>query len=398
MKFARLSRLVAIATAAAALSSILAWNSVKAITFEEKAVDQTQFIAIARPYGENKYDLLVIEQIPGKQACWSESGSNPVLVDPLLLNFDFTGICRRSTDSNGYSIRIAGQDYGLDYLLSVVEHNGELELVGISRTDPYGAEILVGRTRGLSSGNFHKILLEPGWRFGKRTYEGKELGHVYFSTDQLATGTPTPSAPETTTSFTDISNDIYKPEIQQAVALGFIAGFNDQTFRPTQPLTREQLVSMVIDALKTIPNVSTAVSNNESTQLFNDVEPSRWSAAKIAWAQQNNIVDGYPNNTFQPTQPVKRAELMAVLHRAAEYAKSQLGQTPQLTPTQNPKAFSDIAGHWSEALVEQMSAYCGVASPLNETGSAFAPNTPALRNYAAAATLRTLNCIKSSTQ
>jgi hypothetical protein len=42
-----------------------------------------------------------------------------------------------------------------------------------------------------------------------------------------------------------------------------------------------------------------------------------------------------------------------------------------------------------------MSAYCGVASPLNETGNAFSPNLAARRNYAAAATLRMLNCIRN---
>jgi hypothetical protein len=31
-----------------------------------------------------------------------------------------------------------------------------------------------------------------------------------------------------------------------------------------------------------------------------------------------------------------------------------------------------------------MSGFCGVASPLNEQGSAFVPNDPARRNYAAA--------------
>jgi hypothetical protein len=28
---------------------------------------------------------------------------------------------------------------------------------------------------------FMKIILEPGWRFSRRTFEGKSLGHFYFS-------------------------------------------------------------------------------------------------------------------------------------------------------------------------------------------------------------------------
>jgi hypothetical protein len=156
-----------------------------AFTFGQQEIDQKQIIAIARPYGDNQYDLLILQQIPGKQQCWSESGSNPVIVEPLLLNFDFTGICERSTDSNGYSIRIDGQDYGLDYLLRIVQRNGELVLVGTHRTDSRQPEIVVGRTHGLGAG-FLKISLLPGWQFTKRTYEGQVLSHVYLTGERSA--------------------------------------------------------------------------------------------------------------------------------------------------------------------------------------------------------------------
>src|SRR6056297_3510108 len=92
--------------ASVSFSGLMPFNiPANASTFEEQTIQQNNVVAIARPYGQGKYDLLIIEQIPDKRACWTESGSNPVLVDPLLLNFDFTGICRRATDSNGYSIR-----------------------------------------------------------------------------------------------------------------------------------------------------------------------------------------------------------------------------------------------------------------------------------------------------
>lgn len=164
----------------ATFSSITALNPVKASTFEETPVEQSQFIAVSQPYGDNKYNLIVIEQIPGKQACWAETGATPVNVDILLLNFDFSGHCRRSTDANGYSIRFNGQDLGLDYLLSIVERNGEIQLIGTNRLDRSQPQILVGTTQGVIGGPM-KIQLNPGWRFSKRTYQGKVLGHVYFS-------------------------------------------------------------------------------------------------------------------------------------------------------------------------------------------------------------------------
>jgi len=38
----------------------------QATLFEQREVNQEDFIAIARPYGNGKYDLLILQQIPGK--------------------------------------------------------------------------------------------------------------------------------------------------------------------------------------------------------------------------------------------------------------------------------------------------------------------------------------------
>jgi len=163
-------------------------------TFDNAEVNPDNFIAVAAPYGNNQHQLLIIEQISKKQLCWSESGSNPVNVEPLLLKFDFTGICGRSTDSNGYSIRMNGEDLGLEYLLRVVKRDGDLVLVGSNRRNLSAPPIEIGRTNGVSDG-FGKIVLNPGWRLTRRTYQGKPLGHIYITSD----GTP-PTTQDSNTS------------------------------------------------------------------------------------------------------------------------------------------------------------------------------------------------------
>jgi len=370
--------------------------------FGQQEVTQNNFIAIASPGGRG-YSLLVLEQIPSGRPCWSESGNTPVVINPLLLTYDdFTRDCRRGTDGNSYSIRIDGQDYG-NYVLRIVQRQGELVLVGAHRQDRTQPEIVIGRTRGLSATGqeFLKIFLDPGWRFTKRTFEGNVLGHTYLTGDTTAMGNPpniTPGVtpPPATASFRDISNDIYKTEIEQAVTLGFIAGFqDDNTFRPLQAVTREQIVSMVIEALSKIPGTNVTVPTSNTTRPYPDVESNRWSAAKIKWAKEKNIVTGYPNGNFRPTQAVTRAELIVILKKATEYARTQKGLTTELGQPNALLNFSDIGGHWGANQITQMSGYCRVASAVNEQGSNFQPNSQSLRNYAAAATLRMVNCIKA---
>lgn len=185
-------------------ASSIALPAARASTFDEKEIAQDQMIAIASPY-RHGYNLVVIEQVPGKEKCWAEHGISPVTVDPLLMNFDFTGHCRRATDSNGYSVRMGGEERGSDYLLKIVKEGDELVLIGTTRSGD--APITLGRTHGITGGA-NKIFLNDGWRFTKRSYQGKELGHFYFSdgvANTAQTSTPQTVAETTPTNLQKVS-------------------------------------------------------------------------------------------------------------------------------------------------------------------------------------------------
>ena len=65
MKLTRRSRIAT--SVLLALSSLMPITSpVKATGFQEQEINQSQVIAVARPYGEGKFDLLVIEQKIGR--------------------------------------------------------------------------------------------------------------------------------------------------------------------------------------------------------------------------------------------------------------------------------------------------------------------------------------------
>lgn len=362
----------------------------------EEPVAEGQLIAVAVPAGSIGYNLAVVEQIPGKQKCWSESGSQPTIIDPLWTTFDFTNSCRRSSDSNGYSVRLDGQDTSLDYLLSLVPKGNELQLIAQNRNDR--SRTVVGQTFGTAEGKYLKVLLNPGWKFTKKNIDGKVLGHFFFSGDSqaiAAAGGTAPKPPEAVaaSSFTDTSQDIYKKEIEQAVALGFIAGYKDKTFRPEEPLTREQLVSMVYGALTTIDSLKLEAPTSVPTQPYPDVDSARWSAAKIQWAKESEIVKGYPDGSFKPDKPVTRAELVTVLEKVAQFANVKQGKPAELAMNQAATTFSDTNNHWGQKTIQTMSAYCKVASAEQEVGNSFNPDAAAKRDYAAAATLRTHHCL-----
>ncbi|MBL1178900.1 S-layer homology domain-containing protein [Pantanalinema sp. GBBB05] len=210
-----------------------------------------------------------------------------------------------------------------------------------------------------------------------------------------------------TTQFRDIAGDIYANEIEQAVTLGIVAGFEDQTFRPQTPVTREQLVSTVVRAMGKVPLANQSQTTNSTlptvptqitTNPFSDVDKTRWSAPQIQYLKDLGIVRGYPDGTFHPTQTVTRAELIVMLQAVdrylVEFRGNWDGRRPYTQPV--PLNFSDIQNHWARATITEMSGNCHtgqVATPLNETGTQFAPNTAAQRNYAAAAIVREVRCL-----
>ncbi|MDJ0681359.1 MAG: DUF3747 domain-containing protein [Xenococcaceae cyanobacterium MO_167.B52] len=175
----KLTPLVAVVSAI----SLTSFQPINAVNFGEKNIEEDNVAIIATPF-RHGYTLMLVEQIPDQRRCWSEYGSNPVVIDPLLLEFDFTYVCKRSTDSNGYSIRLDQEDIGMDYLIDIVEEDGELHLVGIHR-NPKVPRLYIGKTNGITEGSL-KIFLNKGWQLTKRTYQGIETEHFYLSGSSVA--------------------------------------------------------------------------------------------------------------------------------------------------------------------------------------------------------------------
>ena len=147
--------------------------------FESKPLLQDQFIVLGRPIGDSQWTLLVLEQIKPEPRCWVQRTDG--LIDPSLNRFNFTGICGRYIDSNGYSLRSGGEDQGSRVRLRLRQQAGELLL----ETSPWQhpSSVVIGQAPiPLRDPNgFIRIRLNPGWRLERRVYLGKPLGHLYFA-------------------------------------------------------------------------------------------------------------------------------------------------------------------------------------------------------------------------
>ena len=145
--------------------------------FQAKEVDANRFILVAAPIGGGgSSQLNIYEQRSDARPCYSREGDGPTLVNPLLGSFDFTGICSRYMDSNGYSVRIGNQDYGSALRVSIIPGDDDLMLVG---SGGGGEPLVIARTGGMVD-DFLELKLDPGWSLRRRFYGERALGHLYL--------------------------------------------------------------------------------------------------------------------------------------------------------------------------------------------------------------------------
>ena len=151
--------------------------------FEARPVDPDRYAVLGRPLGNGEWTLLVLEQIQPTPLCWQPRPDG--LVDPSLNHFDYTGICGRYLDSNGYSVRLANQegpDLASGPLRLRLEQSAQ-ELRLLASSPALGQDLVVGRApvpvRDRNA--FVALRLNPGWELQRRRYGSQTLNHLYFA-------------------------------------------------------------------------------------------------------------------------------------------------------------------------------------------------------------------------
>ena len=119
-------------------------------------------------------------------------------------------------------------------------------------------------------------------------------------------------------SFRDVkATDWYFGELMTAVSAGIVHGYDDGTFRPDDPVTREQVAAMLARALRAAGKAAPAGGQAEAALAgFADAgQVSGWARADLALAVQEGIVKGQTATTLAPRAGATRAEAAVMVAR-----------------------------------------------------------------------------------
>ncbi len=101
-------------------------------------------------------------------------------------------------------------------------------------------------------------------------------------------------------SFNDVQNHWAKDAIERLI----IKGYPEGTFKPQNPITRVEFVTIINSLLKL---------RNASDIAYKDVKQSDWYYQQVRLA--SNYMNGYPDLTFRPNKPLTRQETVTILDR-----------------------------------------------------------------------------------
>ena len=101
---------------------------------------------------------------------------------------------------------------------------------------------------------------------------------------------------------------------------GITGGYEDGTFRPTNPVTRQAVSAFVYRSLEGAEADATCT---DGARRFNDVTTANAFCGEIEWLAGTNITAGYADGGFHPGWGMSRQAMARFLLKATEYAVSQ---------------------------------------------------------------------------
>ncbi len=149
---------------------------------------------------------------------------------------------------------------------------------------------------------------QPGPEFRPAQPQSRQAMAVFLQRYLMA-GDPAPAC--TTTPFTDVPVDHpFCPQIAWLKAEGIVGGYEDGTFRPAAPVTRQAGATLLARALGAPGDASC------EADLFSDLPADHPFCGPIAGLDERAEVRGYDDGTFRPGSSMTRQAMAAWLARS----------------------------------------------------------------------------------
>lgn len=145
---------------------------------------------------------------------------------------------------------------------------------------------------------------------------------------------------------TDISNHWAQDYILNLLNNDIMETYSDGTFKPDNPVTRGEFATALARQMQMLP---------ENKIYFQDLQGYQ-GYKMISALVKDDIINGYPDGTFRPEQPLTKAEVIAIMSKALGLTDDKVMINLDIQP------FRDIpTNHWARNQIK-IAAKIGLAS------------------------------------
>lgn len=164
--------------------------------------------------------------------------------------------------------------------------------------------------------------------------------------------------------FADIkSSEWYSKFIGYIEKYGIIKGYDNNTFKPDENISRAEFVAMTVR----FNSLFNDVKKGGYTVKYTDVATNYWAYSDIAYAKHAGWLNGYADGTFKGDNAITRAEVVTVVNKATGriadegYINKNLSSLNKFTDLKNNS-------HWAfYAIEESANTHIGVTNSDSET-------------------------------
>lgn len=110
--------------------------------------------------------------------------------------------------------------------------------------------------------------------------------------------------------LTDVKeNDWFYEQVQKSVASGFFSGYENNTFRPNNPITRQEAAKVISMAI-----TSANLDGDGAKSLKDYGSIQDWAKESVNTAYNKSYIMGYPDKLYKPSKELTRAEAVKIIY------------------------------------------------------------------------------------
>lgn len=185
-----------------------------------------------------------------------------------------------------------------EYAIVLDESSHELPFTDVGKKSWYTAAVQYVYQHGIMTGT-GATAFEPN-----TTLSRAMVAQILYNLE----GQP---AVEGESTFTDSNTHWAAKAIAWAQETGVVNGYEDNTFRPNRAVTREELAQMLYNYAKVKGYDLT--TSGDLTAFPDGSKVSVWAKTAMAWANGNQLINGFEDDTLRPGGDSTRAQAASIL-------------------------------------------------------------------------------------